>query len=450
MTLIARGLVALVICAAGLVQHASAQPAITDHVTPGGLPFRYSLMPDALEQTIQFGWKDGQAFARETGQGLASLGPNLILQGPKGIPRGEYVEDLKDAQARLSLNSATHYTMGGIVAPYAKFSSAVELFAQVLAQPALDEARLDELRKQYAASLRQQASNPGVASQRIAAQLLYGDKVLRDWQAGAASIYDHVTIADIRSWHQSVFSREGLFVAAAGKLTPEEAGEQIDKLFGGLPAKGAASSHRDFAQSSLAKTVVFQAPVAQTHLLVIGWSGFAPGPDLAAGQIAARVLRTRLFKAVREKMGASYGASAQLLSPLPEPYLFSYSTSVAHDKGKEALAAINSEFTTLVTKGITAEELEAEKSKITSELLETFRRPLSVASLVRNAQITGRPADHVATSLQRVAVLTPEKVNAAITAHLGSRPMATIIVAPDESKFEGCVITSPDQASRCR
>ncbi len=32
---------------------------------------------------------------------------------------------------------------GGIVAPNAKFSSAVELFAQVLAQPALDETRLE-------------------------------------------------------------------------------------------------------------------------------------------------------------------------------------------------------------------------------------------------------------------------------------------------------------------
>jgi zinc protease len=450
MTFLARGLLALFIGVSGIVEHAAAQPAIGDHVTQGGLPFRYSLMPDAQEQTIQFGWKDGHAFARETGQGLASLGPNLILQGPKGMPRGEYVEDLKDTQARLSLNSATHYTMGGIVAPNAKFSSAVELFAQVLAQPALDETRLEELRKQYTASLRQQSSNPGVAAQRIAAQLLYGDKVLRDWQAGAASIYDHVTIADIRSWHQSVFSREGLFVAAAGKLTPEEAGEQIDKLFGGLPAKGVLPGQRYFAQSHSAKTVVLQTPVAQTQLMVIGWSGFAPGPDLAAGQIAARVLRARLFKAVREKMGASYGASAQLLSPLPEPYLFSYSAAVAHDKGREALAALNNEFATLVANGITAAELDAEKSKITSELLETFRRPLSVASLIRNAQITGRPADHVATSLQRVAVLTPEKVNAAITAHLGGRPMATIIVAPAEANFEGCLIASPGEATRCR
>ncbi len=430
---------------------AGAQAAITDHVTPGGLSFRYAHLPDAQEQTIQFGWRDGFAFGRAKGQGLSSLGPNLILQGPKGMSRGEFAEDLKDFRARLSLVSSPSYTMGGVVAPHGKIADAIALFAKVLAEPALEPARLEELRQQYRASLRQQSSNASVLAHRTSAYLLHGDSPLLDWHAGSPAVYDDVSVEDIAAWRSAVFAREGLMISAAGRLPPDDIGEQIDKLFAGLPARGKDFKRGEFARAEVQKTAVLEKTAPQTQLLIIGWTGFKPDHELAAGQVAARVLRLRLFKAVREKLGASYGASAQLLSPVETPYILSLSAAVAHEKGVEALAAMRAEFAAMIDKGITADELSAEQSKLTSELQEAFRRPSSIASLLRNAQLTGRPADHVATALQRVAALSVETVNAAILANLKGKSFVTVVVTPQASGFTSdCAITQVEEAARCR
>lgn len=437
------------VCAAITLAHA--QPVVGDHVTPSGLAFRYVHMPEAQEQTIQFGWRDGLAFARNQGQGLAVLGPSLVLQGPKGMSRGEFAEDLKDLQARLSLQSSPSYTMGGVNAPHAKFGDAIELFAKVLAEPALDGGRLDELRKQYQASLRQQAANAGALAHRVAAQLLHGDSALRDWHGGSPAVYDDVTVEDVAAWRASVFVREGLVIASAGPFTPQQAAEQIDRLFASLPAKGTALSQPGFARAETSKSVVLETTAPQTHLLVIGWTGFKPDHELVSGQIAARVLRARLFKAVRERLGASYGASAQLLSPVESPYLLSFSAAVAHDKGVEALAAMKAEFEGFVAKGITAAELDAEKSKLASEIGEMFRRPPNVAALLRNAQLTGRPADHVTTAMQRMRAVTQDMVNGAIAMHLGGKAFLTLIVAPAGAGFQAdCTLKAVEEAARCR
>ena len=110
---------------------AAAQPAITDHVTPGGLSFRYAHMPEEKNQAINFGWRDGYALGHKAGQGLAIFGPSLILQGPKGIARAEFVEDVKDLQARMGLSSALDYTAGSLSAAVEKFGESVELFASI-------------------------------------------------------------------------------------------------------------------------------------------------------------------------------------------------------------------------------------------------------------------------------------------------------------------------------
>lgn len=447
--------IALAFCAVlmGLVATATAQPLMSDHVTPGGLAFRYTHLPNAPAETIQFGWVDAYTFSGKAQPGVAFLGPQLILQGPQGLPRGEYVEELKDLQARLQLSSTPGYTMGGLTAPDAKFDDAVDLFAKVLGVPALEPARLDELRAQRLAALRPQAASPSMLASWLAGRVLYGEGPVRDWHTGATSIYESISIEDIRQWRAKVFTRQSLLIAAAGRSSPQVAARRIDKLFEDLPAGEAQAAGAFASQGSprmeMAGTIVLESAVAQTHLQVIGWSGFAPDADLLSGQIAARVLRMRVFGAVRERLGASYGASVQLFSPIPGSYAFSISSAVAHDKGQEALAAIKAQFEALIDQGVTGAELEAEKSRMMSELQEMFRRPASVAALVRNGMLTGRAPDHVATSLERLAKLDLATVNEAIRRHLRGRAFATVVVAPSATPFAPACTISNVQPAAC-
>ncbi len=429
----------------------AAQPVITDHTTPGGLSFRYAHMPEAEEQSIQFGWRDGYAIALKTGQGLAVTGPALVMAGPKGVPRAEYVEDVKDLNASMSLGSTLSVTSGGLTARANKFDDSVELFARVLRDPALNAGRLSELQSQYLSRARQRASNPSTMGNYASAHLVFPEGVLRNWQTSAPVLFEGVSVESINAWRKAVLVRDGLMIAAAGNASPEQAAVQIDKLFAGLPQKGESFDRLELNGQHSDKTVVQEAKVPQTYLLVGTWSGFRPGSNLIYGQFAARILRERLFRSIREKLGATYGASVQLVPAIPEPFVFSLAASVANDQAPEALAALKTELQLLLDKGVTSEELEPEKSKFASEMRESFRHPASVAAQLRNAMLTNRPADLVQTTLARISAVTAEAVNAAIRTHLSDRKFSTIIVAPSAAPFKAdCVVQSASEAANCK
>ncbi len=434
-----------------LAEPCAAQPTVGDHVTPGGIAFRYAYMPRARTQSIQFGRRDGYVLARESGQGLSALGPNLVMQGPKGLTKSEFVEEVKDLRGQMYLSSTSHFTMGGVSAAPEKFEAAVELYARSLTDPALDGANLEELRRNQLTALRQAAADPAAMARHVGAYLFLPDGPLRQWRSGGPSAFEGVGIEAVERWRRHALARDGLVIAAAGPARPQSVAIQIDRLFSMLPAKAPEFERAETPVAQSGKTVVLEAPVAQTILLVGSWSGYGNTPELLHGRLAARILQKRLFHAIREKLGAAYGASAQLASITPDLTVFSMQSAVAHDKAPQALAEIAAAYANFLETGVTAEELEPEKSKLLSEAMEGLRRAPSVASQLRNAMLNGMPPDYVQSTGKRLSEISADTVNASIRERLRGRTVATIIVAPSSSPFKAdCVVKMPEEAEKCR
>ncbi len=439
------------IALAVFVDDAHAQVKIGDHVTPGGIPFRYAQIPRSRSQAIQFGWKDGYSFSLKEGQAVGSWGAGTIMQGPEGSSRAEFDEDAKDVQARMSLQSGFRTTLGSIWAPPDKIDDAVTLFNRALAAPALDPERLKERIATRKAAIRQARVKAQTLANDIGSYLFFAPGPIRQWRNGDEALLDEVTVPRIEEWRKAVLTRDGLKVAAAGPEAAEKAAEQIDKLLGNLPKSGIAPRINEFPVRYSAKTVALAAPTPQTYLQIAGWSGLARNEDAFLTEILAKVLRERLFKAVREQLGAAYGAEARLASIGPDKLLFSIGAYVEHGKAADALLAMRSELTRFLAEGVTEAELAPQKEKLLSETRQSMRRAPYVARLVRNAMLEGLPADHVEGFERRLAFITLEHVNKTIRENLGGRPLATIIVAPDIGSFQvDCVVKSASEAEACR
>lgn len=436
---------------AGMATHALAQPAITSHKTPGGIAFRHAHMPRAQMQAIQFGWKNGHALMLPGGGAISSLGAVLMLQGPRGMARGEFVEDTKDLQARMQLSASAQFTQGGIIAPPDKFDATVDLFARVLSEPALNPAHLDEIRQNSLLGHRRLTTTPTSIPARAAASLALAPGPLRTWALGDPGAIGKVRIEDIDAWRKAILVREGLVVSVAGPHTPEVAAAQIDRLFAGLPATGTRVGAVVPPEVLSAKTLVVEMPTPQTILHFSVSSRFMSTPESTRGSLAMNILRQRIFDAVRTKLGASYGATAQLSAYAREPMHVSVQAAVDHEKAAEALEAMRAQYKAFVTEGVTPQELEPEKTKLISSFREQMRQAGGVAQAVRLMMFSGYRMDFLATNVARIESMTAGEVNDDISEKLAGFPVLTVIVAPSAAPFKAdCVVKSLAEIARCQ
>ena len=96
----------------------------------------------------------------------------------------------------------------------------------------------------------------------------------------------------------------------------DEIGRAIDRIFGGLPPSGKVPARPAPVFRPSGQLVVVEKPTVQTAIIAGGLTGLAVTPDLARAEIAVSVLgggfTGRLMKAVRERLGATYGVSIAL------------------------------------------------------------------------------------------------------------------------------------------
>jgi zinc protease len=433
---------------------AQAQPTITRETSPAGLSFRYVHMPEDTHQSLGFSWKDGTSIALPGKEALSGLGPALMMEGPKGLTRSVMVEDLRDLQGTIGLTASVNYARGNVLAPAAKFSETAALMARVLADPALPENVLRDQQRNRAAALQQAAQNPETQARQLLARLLLGDGPYWRTIAGDAAALARITTADIQAWRREVLVRDNLMLVAVGPLSAADVGREIDRVFAGLPQSGSRPEVPKPVVRSPGKLVVLERPVVQTIISAAAPTSLAVTPDFVRAQVAITVLgggfNGRMMKAVRERLGATYGISATLQAYDESARGLHIHTPVANDKAKDALATIRAEYAHFFTDGITDEEIAPIKTNLISGIREITRRGPPLAGFLLALMQQGFPDDYLATYDARVNALDRGTINATIRNNFPAPPLTIVMVAPSADGLGAdCVIKAPAEIARC-
>jgi zinc protease len=340
---------------------AQAQVTASRETTPAGLSFRYVHMPEDTHQALGFAWPDGTSVTLPGKEGLAGLAPALMMEGPKGLSRNDMIEDLRDLQGSIGLSASLNFLRGNVIAPVAKFGQTAELMARILADPALPEDALRDAQRNRTLTSQQAGQNPETQARRLLVRLTLGEGPTWNVLSGEPTSFSRITKADIEAWRRNVVVREGLTLTAVGPLSAADVGREIDRIFAELPQAGERPVVPKLALHSPGKLVVLERPVTQTIITAGAPTLHAITPDYLRAQIAVDVLGRgftgRLMKAVRERLGATYGISATFQSFDATSRGLVLHTPVANDKAKEALAAIRAEYARFLADGVTDEEI---------------------------------------------------------------------------------------------
>lgn len=448
--------VGLALAAASLafVADAFADTVITRLTSPGGLPFRYVHMPEDTHQTLAFAWKDGSAVTLSGKEALAILGPALIMEGSKEFDRSAMHEALRDLQASIGLVGTTNVVRGHLSAPPAKFAAAAKILARLLAEPALPEERLAELRKSRAAASRQAYEDAETQAQRLLTRLILGDGPYFRILTAEPAIFERIEVADIEVWRRNILVRDGLVIVAAGPMDAGQAGAEIDRIFAALPPSGNLPAPPKPTTRASGKLVVLERPVVQTAIAAAGPTGFAVTPDIVRAELAVTAFSggfySRLYRAVRERLGAAYGISTSLQSVDLNLRGLLIHTAVANDKARDALAAIRAEYARLLADGLTAEEVDPVRTRFATQNSERQRRAPQLAPLLLTLSLYDFPDDFLPTYEARVRSHQLAAINADIRAKFPAPPLTTVVVAPSADGYGAdCVIKAREEIMRC-
>jgi zinc protease len=437
-----------------------AQPrsyGISDGMTPGGIRLVHLPLPGEKDQVFALGWRDRLVLRQPEKAGLLTLAAGLVADGGAGaLDAGALEEELRDLGAGLSLFRTRAATFGQVSAPAGEFEAAAMLLRSVLTEPRLPKISLERqkrFRLNDVRTARERASS--IAQQALALSIVGDHPIAATIAFRPESTITSVEVADVEAWRKAVLAKGNLTVVSAGPMQREAAAALADRVFDGLPLESREGEMVPFTlPAPKAKTIVVERPVEQSVIVAGGplrWR--AGGEEGVSRSLAMSALgggnRSRLFVAIREKLGAAYGASAGV-SPLQGSLgVLAMEAAVGNDRVAEALAAMRSEYAGFRAQGVSAEEIEPVKRRMLNGLAETMRRPGPAAAAIRAAIFNGLPANAPDRQAAWIRRQTPEGVNALIRERLPEALTVVVVTPKAEGLGADCVIASLDDLARC-
>lgn len=290
---------------------------------------------------------------------------------------------------------------------------AADLLALALAEPRFDDDAIERMREDVLQSIARDRMSPGT----IAAQTLYSmawpDHPYGSDSKGTVESMTALTRADIVTAWENTVTRAEVYVGAVGDIDADSLGALIDRILGGLPAAGPPGPPRvDYALAGGTTLVDFPTPQSVAFFAQRGIS--IDDPRYFAASILNTVLgdglESRLMQELRERRGLTYGIGTAL-APRDLSALMIGSFSSSNATMREAVALVQVEWERIAREGITAEELEFARTRMTGEYPLRFDGNGAIARILVGMQMIGLPADYVIHRNDYVNAVTLEQAN---------------------------------------
>ena len=432
--------------------------AVVEQLTsPDGHKFWYYSMPDADRTALAVTWAQ-EVPVSSVHPLTARLGIDVMLNGGAGgRDAADIVADYQDLDAGSGLWVQPQEVSGFIFAPNEHLSTAREIAAAVITEPAMEQRWLDREKQNLIENAREDGAGSWGIGWNVVRELVLGDHPYKNfWSMKPLDEFEKVTLEDVTKWFETSFSKKTASVAVAGSATSDVVAKELDLLFKDLPDHG-GSDPLEFSQPVVqGGTVVFHSPDAPKSVVIL--IGNLPPSDQEINQplkLGVGVLgfgkNSRLFKTVRSGMGASYGFGAGMFDFTRNYRMLEMSGEIETAKLQEALTEIEDAYSKFHESGVGRIEFPIAKRIYKRELGKQLQDPVSMAFSVSAAMRSEFDKDYLQKALSDINDMKRSSVNEVIRDLMPAYDgLLKVIVTPDKDAVEGaCVISNLDQVREC-
>ncbi|HWQ88123.1 pitrilysin family protein [Brevundimonas sp.] len=382
---------------------------------------------------------DAGAVVDEDGRaGLAQLTPQVMTNGTDDLDALEISDRLQLLGATLGAGSGTNSTSVAMTALSSRLDPSLDLYADVILNPAFRPEDFDRARALQVAGIQQANRNPGAIARRVLNAEMYGPGNPYGRPAsGTETTVATLTPADAQAWHETWFRPDNATLVVVGDTTLAELTPKLERAFAGwrapatpLPARpGPADAPESSGQPRI--LIVDRAGPQSTILAGRVVPAFDPATEAAIDTMNTALggaFTSRINMNLREDKGWSYGAGGGV------PYgrgerIYSVSAGVQSDKTAESLAELRRELTEVVgSRPLTEEEIRAARSNMVLGLGGNWETNAAIAGELQNMVVWGVPENYYDTYAGTVGSMTAAQAAVAAQAVVGSGPTTWVVV----------------------
>ena len=368
-----------------------------------GVTVAIDAMPGAQSAAIGLYAGVGSRSEPDGKGGLAHLVEHMVFKGARGRDARAIAEAIEDVGGSLNAWTARDQTVFHARTLAPDVGLALELIADLVRAPKLDEAELEREKQVILSELGECLDAPDDLIHDRLFEAAFGEQPLARPVLGSEASILGLTRGDCVEWLDEQYRPERLVISAAGKVDSGHILLLAEALFGDLEPKAppsiAAATFNGGTRSD-------RRPAEQTHL-ALAYRGVrasdetAPALSLFA-QAVGGGMSSRLFQELREERGLAYSIYAWTQG-FADTGLFAVNLAADKARATEALNLAR-EIVERAAAELSEAELNRARAQIEAGILMALETPQGRAdAMARSIEIFGR-------------IMTPEEMLAELRA----------------------------------
>ena len=400
--------------------------------TPKGIKLWFSPDKTVPIISISFSFKDaGSAHEVPELKGLTELACHMLLEGTKHYPATTLHEKLAELGIELGFSTSPDFLRGNLRTTLRTKTEAIDLLRQVLYESQFNADRLEILKQQTIAYLRNQAQKPDYMLTRLVNETLYANHPYALPEVGTEETIQRIAVTDIKTGLHQKMARSNLQVAICGNMTTAEAIEMVDQIFAGLPEQAETTALPDLKLSYADRTVLKQTEYPQSVAILVTKGLPYKDDSLMMLQLVSQILggglESRLGKEIRERHGLAYVIDS-MLSHREKAAHFQVYIGSDNAKINRAFDAIKSEMTKITRFGITEQELKEAQQNLIGSFVLSLSSTASIAAKLRFYQEEGFSASYVNQRAQIIRAIRLDQINDFIRTFFDPKQLTVFVV----------------------
>ena len=352
-------------------------------------------------------------------------------------------EELESMAASVEVGMSREYGTINLSTLAEDIEKGLEIFADVLRNPAFREDKL-ELRKQQAVEgIRRRNDNPIQLAWRNFSALLYGTDHPFGWYPEIEDI-ESITVDDLKAFHAKYYHPNNMMLAVTGDFDTETLIAQLEKVFEGWESTEIAFPDVPTVDAPAEPSVNYIFKDLPQSVMLIGHFGIKRTPDFP-DYFALRVMNdilgeggftSRLMREVREKHGLAYmvGSIMQTSYYTNPGEWFAYSQTRT-EKTAEAISLIIDVVKGLRDEPVPKAELQRTKDSLINSFVFGFESSSQIAFQQMMLDYRGYAPGFLETFTDNIAKVTAADVQAVAQKYLHPDAL-TIVTVGNKANFD--------------
>lgn len=349
--------------------------------------------------------------------GLSHLLSSVITKGTHELSSIEIAEKIESVGAQLSADAATDYFLLSLKTVTADWEEMFQLAGEILRYPSFPETEVNLERHLTIQDIRSQKEQPfNIAFDQLRLAMYqnhpYALSIL-----GTEDTVAELFGGDLEAYHQTYFRPDNMVISFAGRLTPAEAVEQVEKVFGNWQPPQTPFNPPPFPQITSQPNQVITPQQTQQSIIMLGYltptvEDIDYAPLKLINTYLGNGLSSRLFVELREKRGLAYDVSAfyqtrQSLSA------FVVYIGTAPENTTIAFDGLQSEVERLCQHLLHPDELQSAKNKLLGQYALGKQTNAQLAQIYGWYETLGLGIEFDTKFQEDIANVTPEMAQAA-------------------------------------